>query len=290
MVPAGITIAQARRVVTAALRENGVETPALDARLMIGHALALDHAGLVSAAERALDGAACARIASFVTRRLAGEPVSRILGCREFWGLPLLITSAVLDPRPDTETVVEAALAALDATGGRARAKRIADLGVGSGALLLALLTELPHACGVATDRSIDALQVARKNAETLALHDRAHFVLCDFGSALAGKLDLVVSNPPYVVRDAIATLAPEVREYDPHLALDGGVDGLDAYRAIAADARRLVAPGGVLAVEIGIGQERSVPALFEAVGLVCRVPYKDLSGVPRAVVAQLPT
>jgi len=193
----------------------------------------------------------------------------------------------VLVPRPETETVVETALAVVDAAGDPSRIRWLADLGTGSGALLLALLAELPGARGIGTDRETSALAVAAGNAERLGLADRAHFVACDFSAALDGGFDLVVSNPPYVRHGDIATLAPEVRRFDPHCALDGGADGLDGYRAIAADARRLISPSGILVVELGAGQRAPVTTLFEAAGLVVVTARTDLSGMPRALVVR---
>ncbi|RAI40091.1 peptide chain release factor N(5)-glutamine methyltransferase [Rhodoplanes roseus] len=291
LIAAGATIASARRAIASAFRAADLDSPELDARLLIGHALGLDHAALAAAADRPLSDEEAARVTALGRRRLAHEPVARIIERKEFWSLPLVVTPDVLDPRPDTETVVEVALAAIDAAGPRRAARRIADLGTGSGALLLALLSELPDALGVGTDVSLPALRVARHNAGRLGLTGRARFVACDLGSALAGGLDLVVSNPPYIPSIVIPTLAPEVRDHDPRLALDGGPDGLDAYRAIAADARRLLAPGGTLVVEIGIGQLEAVVALFDTAGLVVdRAPHPDLCGVPRAVMAQQQT
>jgi release factor glutamine methyltransferase len=224
------------------------------------------------------------RLGADVARRLRHEPVARIVGRKEFWSLPLRITPAVLVPRPETETVVEAALAVV----ARSAAARIADIGVGSGAILLALLSELPNAMAIGTDRDAGALQVARRNAEDLGLGGRAAFVACDFGAALAGACDLVVSNPPYIATREIATLAPEVRDFDPRGALDGGSDGLTAYRAVAADAPRLLAPGGWLVVEVGIGQADAVTALFAGIGLETPdPPRRDLAGVPRVVKAR---
>lgn len=278
------TVAQARRAAADRLRECGVERPDLDARLLVGHALGLDHAALGAQAERRLSAAETAAVDAMLARRLAHEPVARILGAKEFWSLPLRITAAVLVPRPETETVVEAALAVAE----RDRPLRIADLGVGSGAILLALLSELPAAVGVGTDRDTRALGVAHDNARRLGLAARAGFVACDFGAGLAGGCDLVVSNPPYIPTQDIATLAPEVREHDPRAALDGGLDGLAAYRAIAADAARLLAEGGWLAVEIGVSQDEAVPALLAAHGLtVAGAPRRDLAGRPRVVVAR---
>ncbi len=279
-----MTIAQARRTVADSLRGRGFDTPDLDARLLVGHALGLDHSAIAVASTRALTQAETERLDAVLARRLAHEPVARIRGSKEFWSLPLAVTPDVLVPRPETETVVEAALAVV----ARDRAPRIADLGTGSGAILLALLSELPTARGIGTDRSERALAVARRNADDLGLADRAAFVACDFADAIAGACDLVVANPPYIPSGDIATLAPEVRDYDPRLALDGGHDGLAAYRAIAADAARVLAPGGWLAVEIGIGQAEAVAALLTQHGLaVPRETHRDLAGRPRVVMGR---
>jgi release factor glutamine methyltransferase len=281
----GLSVADTRRALTGAFAEAGIDAPELDARLLVGHALGLDHAGLVTAADRSLSEDEINLVADGTARRLAGEPVARILGVKEFWGLPIRLNASVLVPRPDTETVVEAALDALDREGLRTRALRIADLGTGSGALLLALLTELPHAFGVGTDISGGAIAAARINADALGLGDRAAFVVCDFGAALAGGFDLVVSNPPYVRSADIAMLKPDVRDHDPRLALDGGVDGLAAYRAIAADARPLLAPHGHLVVELGAGAATAVAQAFAAAGLAAAgAPRCDLAGIARAL------
>jgi len=284
-VPApAMTIGRARREVAERLRASGLETPELDARLLVGHALGLDHRALTVESARVLTRPETDRLGADVARRLRREPVARIVGRKEFWSLPLRITPAVLVPRPETETVVEAALAVVV----RTSAARIADIGVGSGAILLALLSELRHAVGIGTDRDTGALEVAHRNAEHLGLAGRAAFVACDFGAALAGSCDLVVSNPPYIATPDIATLAPEVRDFDPRGALDGGSDGLTAYRAIAADACRLLAPGGWLVVEVGIGQADAVTALLAGGGLEpAGAPRRDLSGVPRVVTAR---
>jgi release factor glutamine methyltransferase len=281
----GTTIAAARRQLAAAFRAAGLDTPELDARLLTGDAVGLDHAGLASQSDRALSAKEAAALTGLAARRHAHEPVARILGHREFWGLELAVTLAVLVPRPDTETVVEAALAALPPP---RRAGRIADIGVGSGALLLALMSELTEAFGVGTDRSIAALDTAATNARRHRLTERTAFVACDYGTALDGGFDLVVSNPPYIPTNHIATLAPEVRDFEPRAALDGGKDGLDAYRAIAADGERLLAPGGVLVLELGIGQMDLVAGLLNAAGLAVDAPARDdLAGIPRALTAR---
>lgn len=283
----GTRIGRARRVVADAFRHAGLESADLDARLLIGHALGLDHAGLAAAAEDLLDPIQAERITALAERRLAREPVARITGHREFWGLSLQLTAATLVPRPDTETVVEAALAAL--RGEEARPLRIADLGTGSGALLLALLSELPNASGVGTDRSLAAVETARRNAASAGLARRAAFVVCDFAAGLRPAFDLVVSNPPYIASGDIGALAPEVRHHDPRAALDGGPDGMDCYRAIAVQVPPLLASSGILAVEVGIGQMQAVRELFTAAGLRHPEERRDLAGVPRALVVRAP-
>jgi release factor glutamine methyltransferase len=282
----GMTVAQARRALAEVLRHAGIESPELDARLLTGHALGLDHTGLTVQSARKLSEREARALAALAGERLMRKPVARIVGVKEFWGLPLRVGAATLVPRPETETVVEAALAAIDRGGPRTRALRIADLGTGSGALLLALLSELPNATGIGTDTSFGALAVARDNARRLNLRSHALFAACDFGAALGRGFDLVVSNPPYVATPDIAALAPEVR-HDPRSALDGGADGFSCYRAIAAQAPDLLAPGGHLVVELGAGQEAAVAALFQAAGL-CPSPARlDLAGVPRALPAR---
>lgn len=279
------SIATARRMLAQRFGAAGIETPELDARVLVGHALGLEPAALAAAPDQALNAPQCARIAGLAARRLAHEPVARIVGVREFWGLQICVTPAVLVPRPETETVVETALAAIDAEGARSRPVRIADLGTGSGALLIALLSELPGARGIGTDRSAPALQVARANVKRLGLASRAAFVAGDFGAALRGDFDLIVANPPYVASADVRQLAPEVRDHDPTLALDGGVDGLCGYRALAADAPRLLACGGHVVVELGAGQAQAVAALFAEAGLVAAASaVPDLAGTARAL------
>jgi release factor glutamine methyltransferase len=258
--------------------------------VLAGFALGLDHAGLMAAAERLLGADEQTRLAALAARRLRREPVARIVETREFWGLRFRLGPVVLVPRPETETVVEVALAALDAGGPRDRALRIADIGTGSGALLLALLSELPAALGVGTDISVAALEVARDNAARLALASRAAFVAGDYAAALAGPFDLIVSNPPYVASPELASLPAEVRDHDPHLALDGGADGLAAYRRLAADAARLLAAGGHMVIELGVGQAEPVAVLFAAGGLHAARPAKsDLAGIARALHIERP-
>jgi release factor glutamine methyltransferase len=285
---AGLPLARALETLTQAFRAAGIDTPQLDARVLAGHALGIGRARLVADGERLLDAQEIDALDALAARRIAHEPVARIVGTREFWSLALAVSPAVLVPRPDTETVVEAARDAVTASGGRQRPLRVLDIGTGTGALLLALLTELPAATGVGTDISEAALAVARDNAARLALDTRCAFVVCDIAQGVDGPFDLVVSNPPYIASAEIATLAPDVRDYDPRLALDGGPDGLAAYRAIAADAKRLLAPDGMLVVELGAGQEDAVARLFTQAGLAVPAPArKDLGGIARALLAR---
>jgi release factor glutamine methyltransferase len=281
------TVADARRGWTKKFRAAGIDSPELDARILVGHALSLDRTALAGADARQLDAKEESAIAALARRRLSCEPVARIIGMKEFWSLPLHVDASTLIPRPETETVVEAALAAIDASGARSQALRIADLGTGSGSILLALLSELPNAFGVGTDVSVATLSAARNNARRLGL-SRAGFIACDMAAALCGPFDIIVSNPPYIVSFDIARLAPEVRDFDPRCALDGGSDGLHFYRVIAAAAPALLVPGGALIVELGAGQAQTVAALFAAVGLALLPPRSDLNGVPRALVAKM--
>jgi release factor glutamine methyltransferase len=250
--------------------------------------LNLDLTGVIAQATRQLTTDEADRLDGFARRRLAGEPVARILGSKEFWGLPFKLSAETLVPRPDTETIVEATLEILRAED-RAQARlRIADLGTGSGAILLALLTELPDATGIGTDLSTAALGTAKTNAQYLGLASRADFIVSDYADALSGTFDLIVSNPPYIRSADIAGLAPEVRDHDPHLALDGGRDGLEAYRRIAPQAARLLSPGGLLVLEIGQGQDDDVARLVAAAGLTVMGPAKrDLAGIGRAVLGR---
>jgi release factor glutamine methyltransferase len=282
----GMTVAQTRRALTRQFRDAGIGSPELDARVLIGHVLGLDHAGLIAAAAQPVLAADLERVESVARRRLAGEPVARITGTREFWGLPFIVTPDVLVPRPETETVVETALALIgpDRTAG----PRILDMATGSGAILLALLSELPNARGAGTDIDQPALGVARRNAAQLGLEDRAKFIASNYGSAINGRFDLVVSNPPYIATSQIATLERDVRDYDPRPALDGGPDGLSAYRAIVADATRLLAPGGSLVLEIGQGQENDVARLLTNAELVLAgEPRRDLARIARVLAAR---
>jgi release factor glutamine methyltransferase len=279
------TVETARRMLAARLRNHAIDSAELDARILVGAVLGLDLTGVIASANRILTSDEEMRLEDVARRRLAGEPVARILGCKEFWGLPLQLSAATLVPRPDTETVVELALEMLHTAPHPDRGLRIADIGTGSGAILLALLSELHDGYGVGTDISVAALRTARANASALGLADRAGFVACDYAAALSGEFDLIVSNPPYIRSSEIAGLAIEVRDHDPPQALDGGPDGLDAYRALIPQASRLLAAQGALVVEIGQGQSGEIEGLMTAAGLTCERPAKaDLAGIRRAV------
>jgi release factor glutamine methyltransferase len=284
----GQTVEAARRSLATRFRSAGLESAELDARLLAGAVLSLDLTGMITAANRTLAASEMATLEQFAQRRLAGEPVARILGEKEFWGLSLRLSPATLVPRPDTEAVVELALEMLRAGGHSNHSLRIADLGVGSGALLLALLSELPGAQGFGTDISQEALQTAADNAARAGLASRTTFIACDYAAGLGGSFDLIVSNPPYIRSADIGGLAPEVRNYDPLAALDGGSDGLDAYRVLIRQAAALLAPGGVLVVEAGQGQTGDIEALMTAAGLTREnAPKADLGGILRAVAAR---
>ena len=281
---AGASVSEALHVVAQAFRPAGIEGAETDARVLVGHALRLDRSKLISQSDRLLEAREIDAISALAARRLKHEPVSCILGKKEFWSLGLTVTPDVLVPRPETETVVEVALDFVVRGGLRMEKLRILDIGTGSGALMLALLQELPNATGTGTDSSNAAAQVARDNAASLGFGPRCSVIVCDIASDVQGPFDLIVSNPPYIARADIATLPPEVRDYDPMMALDGGEDGLAAYRAIAADAKRLLAAGGRLFVELGKGQEPSVRGLFARTGLKVDPARKDLAGIPRVL------
>jgi release factor glutamine methyltransferase len=266
---------------------NGdVAEPALDARVLVCAALGIDAAALAAHPEIVVGDEGARRLTEYVARRLAREPVARIVGQREFWGMPFELSPETLVPRPETETVVETALRHL---GERGTIRRVLDLGTGSGCLLVALLTELPAAAGIGVDQARSALASAKRNAHRNGVAARAGFVASDWAAALDGTFDLVVSNPPYIASGVIERVAQEVRRHDPPLALDGGPDGLCAYRAILADAGRLLAPGALLVLEIGYDQADAVPGLATDAGFTVLEVAPDLAGLPRAVALKRP-
>lgn len=260
------------------LRAAGVEGGRRDARLLLADALGVDQAGLIAREVDAIDPGYLDAFEARMRRRLAGEPVSRIRGWREFYGRRFIVTPDVLDPRPETELLVDCALKLLPTSG------RVLDLGAGSGCILLSVLAEQPNATGVGVDLSHAALAVAQRNAEELGAADRARFLHGGWDRALGeGPFDLVLSNPPYVADAELADLPREVRSFDPHLALLGGADGLDPYRAITALASGLLKPGGWLGVEFGWAQSGLVVSLMTDARLEAVEVVFDLAGHPRA-------
>lgn len=260
----------------------GSGTAGLDARLLIEGSLATEN----PEPDMVLPCEAMARLRVFVRRRLAGEPVWRILGEREFWSLRFQLSPATLEPRPDSETIVEAALAELK--GRRNEPLSLLDLGTGTGCLLIALLSELPRAKGLGIDLSQEACSTAAGNAALNGVGDRATFQQGSWTEGLYGRFDLIVSNPPYIPSGEIAGLSVEVREHDPILALDGGSDGLAPYRIFARTLPTLLAPGGIIVFEIGAGQGPDVVALMRAGGLEFRGSRNDLGGHERALIFAL--
>ncbi|WP_375463606.1 peptide chain release factor N(5)-glutamine methyltransferase [uncultured Methylobacterium sp.] len=256
---------------------------ATDARFLVLGVLDLRAIDLALHGDRPIGPEGAAGLNDAVRRRLSGEPVARILGAWEFWGLPFRLSPETLVPRPDTETVVEAALRTIPDHAAR---MRVLDLGTGSGCILVALLSELPHAAGVGLDRSVGALRTARANAVRNGVGTRAAFVAADWCDALAGRFDLVVSNPPYIAAAALPGLEREVRDHDPASALDGGRDGLDAYRRILDGvSRSRLAEAGTLVLEVGFDQTEAVIAAGKAAGFALRDVARDLAGHARVVV-----
>jgi release factor glutamine methyltransferase len=271
------TIGRLRRTLAARLRPAG-DNAALEARLLVAHAVGRDAATLPLADDAGIDREEEARALAYAGRRLAGEPVARITGSKEFWGLDFLLSPETLVPRPDTETVVEAALAFAKSAG---RPLTILDLGTGSGAILVALLSELPDAEGVGVDRSAGAAAMASRNAERMGLARRASFLVGDWAAALAGPFDIVVSNPPYIESGVIETLPVDVKGYDPYIALDGGRDGLEAYRGIIGGLDRVLEAEGRAFLEIGAGQGPQIAAMAGQSGFAAKF-RRDLASIER--------
>jgi release factor glutamine methyltransferase len=258
----------------------GADNPAFEARLIIEKRTGLDQAVLISEPGRLVPVAQKSRILQDVERLTRGEPLHRIYGEREFWGLTFAIGPETLEPRPDTETLVQAALNLFGAN----PPSTILDLGTGSGCILLSLLKEWPSCEGLGVDLSYETVKVAQANARALGLADRARFICGSWAEAVDARFDLIVSNPPYIARDVIPTLERCVREHDPILALDGGEDGLDAYRQIFFSLERHLLPGGRALFEIGFDQGESIVRLAEKYRCSARCVYRDLAGRARVV------
>jgi len=276
------TIGAVLAAATGRLKQADVaETLRLDAILLLEQASGLTANSIRLNPDETLMPETIAAFEALLQRRLAHEPVSKIVGFREFWSLTFRTSRDVLDPRPDSETLVAGVLAALP---DRHAKLRLIDFGTGSGCLLLSLLHELPKATGLAVDLSPAALAIARENAERLGLIDRVGFRAASWGEALDERFDILISNPPYIESAMVPTLEPEVARHDPLLAFDGGADGLDAYRALAPDLARLAAPGAVVAVEVGLGQDVAVSRLLAEQGFQEIAVLPDLSGIGRVV------
>jgi release factor glutamine methyltransferase len=281
-----VTIGEAVDALARRLAAAGVDASRHEARLVVALAMGVEPAVALGWPERTLDAPARARLAEFSARRAAREPYARLAGRRSFWSLDLALSPATLDPRPDSETLIEAALALLP---DRAARLRIVDFGTGSGCLLLALLSELPNAGGIGIDILPGAAAIARRNAAVAGLGGRASFAVGDWGEALGGTVDVILANPPYICSRDIAGLAPEVARYEPRIALDGGQDGLSGYRRLAGDIARLLRPGGLGLIELGQGQAAAVARLMGVAGLAVRQVRRDLAGIERVLVVTQP-
>lgn len=275
------TANDALRAAIPRLRVAGIANPARDARLLLAHAMTVPPDRLTLHLNAQLTPAAAAHFTQMITARLTHQPIAQIIGHRLFWGRKFTVTADVLDPRPETETLIAEAL--------KFPAKTLLDLGTGTGAILLTLLAEWRDAQGTGTDISPAALSVAQGNAQTLNLANRANFALSDWYDALTNRYDLITSNPPYIAANEMPHLSPDVLNWEPHIALTPGGEGLDAYRAIAAGAAARLNPQGRLIVEIGPTQGPTVCALFLAAGLLAPTITKDFDGRDRVVTATHP-
>jgi release factor glutamine methyltransferase len=280
-----LTLVSAWTKARKALEAAGIESPVLDSRMLLEVAVGVERSAIVTDPYRPVSDEAAAALDALVARRVNREPLAYIIGRKGFWTLDLMVSPAVLTPRPDTETLVDMVLNARTAW----PRQRVLDMGAGSGAIILALLSSWSDATGVALDASVDALEVARENATRIGLAQRCSFVHADWttpqaAAALAQPFDVIVSNPPYIATGEIDGLAPEVSRYEPRLALDGGADGLDAYRQIAPLIARALKPNGLWAVEVGRGQADQVGAIAQAAGLKVNAVTLDLNGIARVV------
>lgn len=278
------SVASALAAARKRLQAAGIADPLLDARLLIAEVVGFSLTDFVMKPDRAVTPEESARIAAMIERRANGEPVHRILGHREFHGLDLLLSKETLEPRPDTEVLVDTLLPALKKTVSAKGSARILDMGTGTGAICLALLKECPEATGIGSDISADALETAARNAARNDLGARFEAIRSDWFEKISGRFDIIVSNPPYIKTDIVATLDQEVRNHDPMAALDGGQDGLAPYRLIAADAGRFLVENGIVGVEIGFDQRLDVSAIFASHGFSLLDAVKDYGGNDRVL------
>ncbi len=270
-------IVDTQKIVTKTLQEAGIETAQLDARLLMMHVLGVSLEELLLHRDSDFPLEKQGHLDECVQKRLQGMPVAKIIGVKEFWGLPFKTTMDTLDPRPDSETLIEAVL---DNLPDRQKSYRILDLGTGTGCLLISLLSELPNATGVGIDQSEAALSVAQENAAVLNVADRSHWHVSDWFSNVVGQFDIIMSNPPYIPTGDIARLCVDVRGYDPHGALDGGTDGLEPYRLIAQNVAPFLSENALVGLEYGQGQTQGIQNIFGRSGIV----YKDLAGIERCL------
>jgi release factor glutamine methyltransferase len=275
------SVEDALRDATAALGAAGIEAPHREARILLAHALGVDLAGLLRRRTDPVEPDEAERFASLVARRAAHVPAALLLGHREFWSLDFIVTPDTLIPRPDSELIIEAA----SGLHPDRKVGRILDLGTGTGCLLLAALNEFPDAWGLGIDRSPAAAMVARRNAGRLGLSGRAAIMVGTWTEAVDGRFDLLLCNPPYIPAADVARLMPEVALHEPHLALDGGADGLDPYRRLFPDLHRYLAPGGVALFEFGAGQAAALVDLAGQAGLTILGVRDDLAGHPRVMI-----
>ena len=285
LAPTGPTIGGLVREIAARFESAGLDSPRLDARILVAHVLGFEPNHVFTKSDEVFDAATRRDAEKLVKRRLAHEPVSRIIGTREFWGLEFVLAPETLDPRPDTETLVSAALEFMPYF--NRSPVRVLDLGTGTGCILLAILSEWPDAIGLGVDISEGAVAAATANAARLGIAQRAEFRAGSWAEGVTDVFDVVVSNPPYIAEGERSHLSAEVAEFDPPMALFGGVDGLAAYRAMLPSARRIIAPGGRIIIEIGSGQATAVTELLGPAGFEIEAQKNDIAQIVRCLVAQ---
>lgn len=285
--PSGTLIGAALADAARTLQGAGIASAKLDAALLMAHALSLSREQVVLSPGRVLDDNEISGFFTLVARRQQCEPVAYITGKKEFWGLDFYVTRDTLIPRPDTETLVEAALKFAKVGKTQAKPTTLLDIGTGTGCLLIALLKELPESWGTGVDNSERALRVAKENAKRQNIEKRAEFIQSHWCDALDGTFDLILSNPPYIADNDMATLMPDVARFEPRAALAAGADGLAAYRVLAPQVAARLNPGGYAFFEVGQGQAGHVEELFERQGLKALEPAKDMAGITRCVIAE---